>query len=139
MPSNISDELKKINELTTQFFNVFNNKNNRTPNIEALLGLFIPNGVIINNTNDTSFIYNLETFIKPRVDLLTNGTLKAFSEHEISHKTEIFNTIAHRFSHYEKSGILHGNFFKNKGVKTLQFIKTNGIWKLSSVAWCDEK
>jgi len=28
--------------------------------------------------------------------------------------------------------------FKAKGIKTLQFVKINQKWKLSSVAWCDE-
>ena len=70
--------------------------------------------------------------------MLTNGTLVNFSEYEVSHKTEIYNTIAHRFCNYEKSGELNGQHFKSKGMKTLQFIKVANNWKLSSVAWCDE-
>ncbi|MCL6296495.1 DUF4440 domain-containing protein [Jejuia spongiicola] len=136
MPSN--NDLDLINNLTSQFFDVFTNSNNRTPNVSALKEMFIPEGIIISNTNGNTIVYSIGSFIAPRIEMLTNGTLLNFSEYEVSHKTEIYNTIAHRFCNYEKSGELNGKYFKSKGIKTLQFIKVANHWKLSSVAWCDE-
>ena len=40
---------------------------------------------------------------------------------------------------YEKSGELNGEHFETKGMKTIQFVKVNGKWKMSSAAWSDEK
>ena len=71
--------------------------------------------------------------------MLTNGTLINFCEKEVSHKTEVYRNVAHRFCHYEKSGELDGQYFESKGMKTIQFIKVNEKWMISSVAWADKK
>ena len=34
---------------------------------------------------------------------------------------------------------MNGKEFENKGIKTMQFIKTSAGWKISSVAWDDER
>ena len=70
---------------------------------------------------------------------MTNGSLTNFCEREISHSTELFGNIAQRFSLYEKTGERNGEHFETKGIKTIQFVKVNGKWKMSSVAWSDEK
>lgn len=84
-------------------------------------------------------IYALETFIKPREVLLNSGELINFSEFEIKNETKIFGNIAQRFCSYKKMGELNGEYFKSFGMKTIQFIKTADGWKISSVAWDDEK
>ena len=71
--------------------------------------------------------------------MLSDGTLTNFCEREIFQKTEIFRGVAQRFCLYEKSGELNGERFETKGMKTIQFIKANEEWKMSSVAWSDEK
>lgn len=136
--TNLKDR-NEINKLTTTFFNLFTNTNGKVPNVKKIKDLFISDGMIISNTNGNPEIYNLEKFIIPREKVLTDGTLSDFLESEISHKTEIFGNVAHRFSLYEKSGKLNGIYFESKGVKTIQFIKVNEEWKMSSVAWSDEK
>jgi len=133
-----SDQLL-INVLTTQFFDVFTNTNGQKPDIEYLKKLCIEQVIIINNNKSKPDIYNLESFIKPRIELLTNGTLIDFNESEISHNTEIFENIAHRFSLYKKSGVLKGVAFYTEGMKTIQFIKVAEEWKISSVVWSDKK
>ena len=138
-PPNSKKDRNEINKLTTTFFNLFTNTNGKVPDVKRIRDLFISNGMIISNTNGSPEIYNLEKFIVPREKMLTNGTLTDFCEGEISYKTEIFGNVAHRFSLYEKSGKLNGVDFESKGVKTIQFIKINEEWKMSSVAWSDEK
>ena len=128
-----------IDDLTHQFFNVFNNTNNNIPNIDSLRNLCIQQTVIISNTDGSPNIYNLDSFIKPRQELLTNGDLTDFSESEISFTMEIFENIAHRFCLYKKSGKLNGKAFYTEGMKTIQFIKIAGEWKICSVAWNDKQ
>ena len=65
----------------------------------------IDEAVIIKNTNGSCEKYNLETFITPRMELLTNGTLAEFEEYEVGEKTIITRNIAQRLSHYQKDGI----------------------------------
>lgn len=132
------NDRQEIDNLTTVFFDIFTNANGRVPNLGKIRDLFISEALIICNNNGSPEIYNLEEFITPRAKLLTNGTLMDFLEREISHETKIFRNVAHRLSLYEKSGLLNGIAFKAKGVKTIQFVKVNTRWKMSSVAWTDE-
>lgn len=130
---------KVLDILTSNFFEVFNNKDGKLPKVQELREMFVNDGIIINNTEDEPQIYNLENFIAPREQILTDGTLTEFNEYEKSNDTRIFKTIAHRFSSYKKSGILNGEPFEVEGMKTFQFIKINHIWKIASVVWCDLK
>ncbi len=130
---------QEINKITNQFFDLFTNTNNRTPNIWKLKDFFLPDGTIINNTTGEPAIYDLEEFIKPREKILTDGTLINFIEQETSHKTEIHGNIAQRTCHYKKSGNLNGVPFKGEGIKLMQFIKIKNKWFLSAVTWSDKK
>ncbi len=134
-----NDDIHEINKLTTSFFDVFTNVEGKTPNVKKIEELFITNGVIISNTHGAPEIYNLKEFIAPREKILNDGTLTDFIESEISQNTEIFGNIAQRFCLYEKSGKLNDVYFESRGMKTIQFIKINEEWKMSSVAWSDEK
>ncbi|PEA83114.1 ribosomal-protein-alanine acetyltransferase [Bacillus pseudomycoides] len=135
----LSDQKISLDRLTDAFFNAFTNKNGEEPNVRVLNDLFIPEGMIIKNTDSIPNIYNLQQFIDPREKLLREGRLTDFKEEEIQEITEIFGNIAHRFSLYRKSGVLDGDSFETLGMKTMQFIQTPSGWKISSVAWDDER
>ncbi|MEH7342540.1 hypothetical protein V7122_01425 [Bacillus sp. JJ1532] len=62
--------------------------------------LFVPEAVIIKNTDSSPVIYDLQQFIEPREKLLGEGHLIDFKEEETYEITEIFGNIAHRFSLY---------------------------------------
>jgi ribosomal-protein-serine acetyltransferase len=128
----------EIDTLTGKFFSLFTNANGSVPGLDNIHRIFIPEGIIVKNINAKPEIYNLKQFIEPRRKILTDGTLKEFQEEEVSETTSIFGNIAQRFSTYKKSGILSGNKFESKGVKTIQFIKTPEGWKISALAWDDE-
>ncbi|WP_024769312.1 GNAT family N-acetyltransferase [Aquimarina macrocephali] len=137
-PTDTKEE-NEISKLTTRFFSLFTNAGGKIPNVEDIENIFITNGIIISNTHGVPETYNINEFITPRKKMLSDGTLTDFSEREISHKTEIYRNVAQRFSFYEKSGKLNGSYFESRGMKTIQFIKVGLDWKMSSVAWSDEK
>ena len=130
---------REIDEITNHFFDLFTNTNNRIPNVRNIEKIFLPQGILINNTSDEPAIYDLESFIKPREELLTNGMLTNFIEHETFYQTEIFGNIAQRNCNYEKQGELNGEPFSGEGKKLMQFIKINNKWFLSAVIWSDKK
>ena len=138
-PKEPCENLAEIDQLTNNFFSLFTNKNGKKLNLGNIKSLFIDEGVIISNTGNNSLIYDVDSFIEPRERMLSDGTLTEFSESEISHTTNFFGNIAHRFLLYEKSGILNGQPFETRGMKTIQFVKIKGEWKISSVAWSDEE
>ena len=129
----------EIDEITSQFFDLFTNTNNRKLKIRTIKDFFLPNGILINNTNGEPEVYDLEGFICPREEILTNGTLTNFIEKETFHKTEIYGNIAQRKSDYIKSGELNEVSFIGEGKKLMQFVKVENKWFLSSVIWSDKK
>jgi hypothetical protein len=135
---NTNKDQKEIDALISRFFSLFTNKNGAIPQVAEIHSMFIKEGIIISNSESKPAIFHLDEFIQPRLEMLTNGTLVEFMEAEVSHKTEIYNGIAQRWSYYEKSGVLNGVTFKQKGMKTFQFIKVNEEWMIVSVAWSDE-
>ena len=132
-------DLKEINEIVSQFFDLFTNIDGRIPNVRKIKHLFLRQGILINNTAEEPLIYDLESFIIPREKILTDGTLTDFVEKEISHTTDIHGNIARRKCFYEKSGKLNGEFFKGEGVKFMQLLKIDNKWFLSAVTWWDNK
>lgn len=128
-----------IDDLTTQFFGIFNNSKNNQPDWELIYSICIPETVIIKKTDSKEEVYNLETFITPRKKILTDGTLTEFEEKEINEETKIIGNIAQRFTRYQKSGFLNGVSFEEYGNKFFQFVKTAQGWKINSVIWEDEK
>ncbi|OAR27641.1 DUF4440 domain-containing protein [Streptomyces sp. ERV7] len=119
------------------FLGAFTNLGGTRPGVEVIRELFIPQGMIISNVAGKLVVYDLDTFIEPREKMLTDGTLTEFSEWEVAERTEIFGSIAHRFSEYRKSGCLKGERFEGSGRKTTQFVRTADGWRMSSMAWDD--
>lgn len=134
----IKDELQ-INEIVNRFFDLFTNTDNSIPNLQDIKNIFLSDGLIVNNSFEEPATYNLENFIKPREEILTNGTLVNFKEQEIDHKTEICGNIAQRKCTYKKAGVLNGVPFEGEGIKLMQFIKVKNQWFLSAVLWSDKK
>jgi hypothetical protein len=71
--------------------------------------------------------------------MLTDGSLTDFREWEVAGRTDLFGDIAQHFCSYAKAGTLHGVPFTGRGMKTLQFVRTPAGWRISAVAWDDER
>ncbi|GAA4662283.1 GNAT family N-acetyltransferase [Streptomyces youssoufiensis] len=128
----------ELDRLMGAFVGAFDNTGERRPDLGVIRDLFVPQGRIIANVGDEPVFYDLDGFIEPRQKMLTDGTLTEFREWEVSERTEIFGSVAQRFSHYRKSGYHHGTWFEGAGHKTTQFLRTPSGWRMSSLAWDDE-
>ena len=126
-----------IQALSDQFFASFSNVNGQYPKVKDLYSIFIPEAIIINNSQEKAEVYDLDNFILPREQMLTDGSLVNFREEEIRQETFVFGAIAQRYCEYEKSGELNGQAFETEGMKCMQFLKIGGEWKMSSVTWFD--
>ncbi|WP_406301072.1 GNAT family N-acetyltransferase [Streptomyces sp. NBC_00885] len=133
----VSDVKAELDQLMRAFLGAFTNTGGSRPNVNVVREVFIPQGMIISNVGDKPVIYDLDAFVEPREKILTDGTLTEFSEWEVAERTEIFESIAHRFSEYRKSGFLDGEWFEGSGRKTTQFVRTPAGWRMSSMAWDD--
>ena len=129
----------ELDRLTSEFFRAVSFEAGDVPSYENIPALFIERGLIIKNTSSTPEISSVREFIEPRKALVTSGTLTRFHEAELSESTAIFGNVAHRLSVYAKSGTSGGSPFQAQGMITTQFISTPGGWKMSAMAWDDER
>jgi hypothetical protein len=132
------DDKKSLDLIIAKFFKAFVSSDIGVTQLQDLTSLFIPQAIVIKTCGATA-VYSLKEFIDPRQKILTDGTLLKFHEHEITERTEIFGDIAQRLCIYQKSGVLNGKSFVEKGVKTIQFVKIDQHWKISSLSWEDER
>jgi hypothetical protein len=129
----------ELARLTSEFFRAVSFEPGSVPSYRKIPELFIERGLLIKNVSSTPEISSVPEFIESREALVRSGTLTRFHESEISESTVAFGNVAHRFSAYAKSGISSGTSFDARGMVTTQFIKTPGGWKMSAMAWDDER
>ncbi len=78
-------------------------------------------------------------FVSARQRAVDARELTSFEETELSEITELFDNIAHRFSTYAKQGVTNGYPIDVRGAISTQFIRTPDGWRISSMAWDDER
>lgn len=129
----------ELDRLTDEFFRAVSFEPGETPPFENIHALFIESGLLIKNVGATPEVCSVRQFIEPRQAMVTSGELTRFREEELSETTQIFGNVAHRFFAYAKSGVLKGVPFEARGVISAQFIFTPAGWKMSAMAWDDER
>lgn len=135
----IHKDKHRIDELTSEFFRLFSSKTDAAVSLQRIHDLFIPQGIIVKTCGPDLEVSTLSEFIAPREILLNDGGLVDFCEREEWETTEIFGNIAQRFLVYRKTGVLHGERFDTRGMNTIQFVRKDGDWKMSALAWDDER
>ena len=128
-----------IDAITAEFFRAVSFDEGDKPAYPDLYKLFIDSGLLIKNSSATPEISTVSQFIEPRQKMVDAGELTCFREAETAEITEIFGNVAHRFSTYEKSGVNSGTEIRGRGIISIQFIMTEAGWKISSMAWDDER
>lgn len=129
----------ELNRLALEFFQSVSFTPGNAPDYEHIHTLFVEQGLLIKNVGSTPEISTVSQFIAPRSESVRAGELTAFHEAELSETTETFGNVAHRFSSYTKSGTLKGSSFNARGMISTQFVYTPHGWKISSMAWDDER
>jgi hypothetical protein len=129
----------RIDELTAEFFRLFSPTPGATVSLQRIHDLFIPQGIIVRTCGPNTEVFSISEFITPRELLLNDGSLVDLCEREEWETTEIFGNVAQRFLAYRKTGVLHGERFNTRGMNTIQFVRKDGDWKMSALAWDDER
>ena len=134
-----SGDRAAIADIVRTFFSAFVSGEQSGARLDALRAVFLPEAVIVRTCGGEPVVYGVDSFIAPRQALLSGGTLTGFREWELSGRTEIFGDIAQHFAGYAKAGVQEGTPFTGRGMKTLQFVRTAAGWRISAVAWDDER
>ena len=130
-------DLAALATLTDSFFRAVSFDTEHIPAYVRIRALFIEGGKLINNSSDVPEIWSVDGFIASRRRMADSGALTAFEEFETSATTQIFGNLAHRLSTYEKRGTRQGQRFAGSGLISTQLVRTQGGWKMSSMAWDD--
>lgn len=128
-----------IADLLRTFFAAFTSGPDSVARLDALREAFLAQAVITRTCGGEPTVYGVDSFIAPRQELLSGGALLDFREWELSGRTEVFGDIAQHFCGYAKEGAQDGRSFTARGMKTVQFVRTPAGWRISAVAWDDER
>jgi len=129
----------EIEGMVAAFFAAFASGTESPTRLGALRSMFLPQAVIVGTCGAEPMVCGVEGFITPRETLLSGGALVDFKEWEVSARIDQFGNIAHWFGNYAKSGVRDGVPFTGKGMKSVQFVRTSEGWRISAVAWDDER
>jgi hypothetical protein len=135
----VNGTVDELHGLIEEFFRAVSFPTGARPPYHRLHDLFVAGGRLIKNSADTPEISTVDEFIEPRQKMVDSGELTSFEEAESAEITEVFGNIAHRLSTYTKHGVTNGAPFDGRGVISTQFIRTPDGWKISSMAWDDER
>ncbi len=139
MNNQTHDAVVELKRLTDGFFRAVSFEAGQAPSYASIYELFIEAGLLIKNSGTTPEISSVRQFIEPRQASVKTGELTRFHGAELSETTEIFGNVAHRFSAYVKSGTSKGVPFEARGMISTQFVLTSVGWRISSMAWDDER
>lgn len=131
--------LTELKRLMDSFFQAVSFEVGELPSYVRLRELFIPSGLLIKNSGAQPEISTIQQFIQPRQASVDSGELTRFFEAELAETTQIFGNVAQRFCAYTKSGCLKGMPFEARGMISTQFVLTTSGWRMSSMAWDDER
>ena len=129
----------EIDGMVRTFFAAFTSGPDLVARMAELRALFLPGAVIVRTCGLEPAVYDVESFIAPRQELLSGDTLTDFSEWPLHGRTEIFGDIAQHFTGYAKSWRQDGMPAGGRGMKTIQFVRTGQGWRISAAAWDDER
>jgi hypothetical protein len=135
-PAHVTAELAA---LIGCFFRAVSFESGARPAYDSIRDLFIDDAKLIGHSSELAEISRVDDFIAVRQRMVDSGALTSFEEVETGAITEAFGNIAHRLSTYAKRATRHGEAIEGSGLISTQFIRTPGGWKMSAMAWDDER
>ena len=128
-----------ITEVVDSFFAAFVSGPALEERMVALRELFMPRALIVRTGGDEPMCYGVDEFIAPRQELLGSGALTDFTEGATDGRVDVFGDIAHWFGGYTKSWTERGTSHHGRGMKSIQLVRVLSRWRISAVAWDDER
>jgi len=135
----MDDDRAELGRLMERFLRAVSFAEGERPAYGELRRLFAEGAHLTKTSDAVPESATVDAFIAPRQASVDAGTLTWFEELEVAEITEIFGNVAHRFSTYEKRGSLNGDAIDARGAISTQFIRTPDGWRMSSMAWDDER
>lgn len=129
----------EITRITDALYAAFRNRGGATPAVDALHALFLPDARIVKAVSTAPETMSARDFVETRRAILGGGSLVDFDEWELDQRTDVCGHVAARWSLYRKVGVKDGVAFDTRGLKSLQFVRVDGDWKIAALAWDDAR
>ena len=128
----------EIDDLARDFYKAISFRNEQPPEQDPVDILFFGDGVIVNNSFLHPMGFTVESFVSSLGSEIAEGNMSQFVIHEFKSKTTILGKLAQRISIYEYNLGEETAGRLPRGINFMQFIRVDGNWRITSVAWCDE-
>lgn len=137
--SALGQDRAAISAVIDRFFAAFRSGPDAGEHSNDLREVLLPEAVIVRASGQTPTVYSVDTFIAPRVELLRSGALRDFREWVTGTRIDVFGDIAQVWCSYAKSWTADDGDHHEQGMKTAQLIRTDAGWRISALAWDDER
>lgn len=134
-----TSDLTAIGQLMSRFLGAVSFQQGEQPAYGELPKLFAVDARLIRNSGEAPEISTVDEFVRARQRAVDAGELTSFEETELAETTEQFGNVAHRFSIYAKHGVTGGSPIDVRGAISTQFVRTPDGWRISAMAWDDER
>lgn len=131
------DGTAAVRDVVVAFFATFVSGPECIERAERLRGLCLPGAIIVSGSTPP-VVEDIESFLAPRLALLTGGGLSEFREWPEEGWIDVHGDLAHWFGPYAKQGRRDGVAFEGRGAKSIQLVRTPAGWRISAVAWSDD-
>lgn len=110
------------------------------PDLALFRSLYLPDALCVRvNPDDSVNRWDIGGFIASFRERLRNGSIKSFHESEISRTEDAYGLLARARSVYRKGINISDPKAMMRGVNELQLVCRDGRWRVSSIAWMDER
>lgn len=134
----MSSDESQVEEVVQTFFAAFTSGPDLESRLDGLRDVLLPEALIV-RTCGVPMSYDVEGFIEPRRELLTSGRVTGFREWERAGSTQVYGDVAHHWCTYAKEWVEDGEQRTGAGAKSIQLVRTRNGWRISAVAWDDER
>jgi hypothetical protein len=134
----VTTDQSQIDEVVRTFFAAFTSGADIEARLDGLREVLLPEALIV-RTCGVPMSYDVEGFIEPRRQLLTGGRVTDFREWEVAGTTTVYGDVAHHWCTYAKEWAEGGERVTGAGAKTIQLVRTEAGWRISALAWDDER
>ncbi|WP_257425564.1 DUF4440 domain-containing protein [Nocardioides carbamazepini] len=128
-----------VRAVVDRFFAAFVSGEDAAEHAADLRRVLLPEAILVSLAGAEPTTYDVESFVAPRVALLGGGTLADFREWVVDARVDRFGDIAQVWCTYAKSWRQGGVPARGTGAKSLQLVRTVAGWRISAVAWDDER
>ena len=133
-----STEATAIEAVVQAAYNGLSFEEGGKPDYEMMRSAFLDSAIFRSYRSGEADVFTIEQYMVNYRGAVEGGSFKAIKEQEIWGKTQVFGKVAHRFSTY----VLYVNDMNTiveRGVNSMQLVKTDKGWKINSITYDTEK